>query len=50
MPGKSSAAGLQRPENPLLVVFAEKGFSKLVSADHDGTGWGHFDQSGKETW
>lgn len=51
MPGKlSGAAGLQWHEYPLLVVFAEKGFSKLVSADHDGTGRGHLDQSWKETW
>lgn len=45
----SGVAGLHRPEYPLLVVFAKKGFSKLVSADHDGTGRGHFDQPGEET-
>lgn len=51
MTGKlSGVAGLQRPEYPLLVVFAEKGFSELVSADHDGAGRGHFDQPWEETW
>lgn len=46
----SGVAGLQRPEHPLLVVFTEKGLSKLVTADHDGTGWGHFAHPGEETW
>lgn len=45
----SRVAGLQRPQCPLLIVFAEKAFSKLVRADHDGTGGRHFDQPGEET-
>lgn len=51
MAGKRSGiAGLQRPECPFLVVFTEKGLSKLVAADHNGAGWGHFDHPGEETW
>lgn len=46
----SGVIGLQWSEYALLVVFAEKGLSKLIRADHDGTGRGHFDQSGQETW
>lgn len=44
----SSVAGVQRPELPFLVVFSEKSFPKLVNADHDGAGWGHFDQPGQK--
>lgn len=51
MTGKlSGVTGLQWAEDLLLVVFAEKGFSKLISGDHDGAGRGHFDQSWEETF
>lgn len=45
----SSVRVLHWPECPLLVVFAEKGFSELITADHDGAGWSHFDQPRDET-
>lgn len=31
-------------------MLAEEGLPKLICADHNGTGWGHFDQPGQETW
>lgn len=46
----SAAAGVQRPELPFLVVFSEESLPELVTADHDGTGWSHFDQPGQKTW
>lgn len=47
---RSCVTGLRRPQYPLLIVFAEKAFSELVRADHDGAGWCNFDQPGEETW
>ena len=46
----SGVVRVQRPKYPLLVVLAEKGLSKLIAADHNGTGRGNFDQSGDEPW
>lgn len=47
--GNLSGVGLQWSMCPLFVVFPEKGLSKLITADHDGTGWSHFYHPGEKT-
>ena len=33
-----------------LILFPEELFAELVAGDHDGTCWGHLQQSRRETW